>query len=195
MTVYLIRHGKTIANEQHLYCGKTDLSLSEEGRNSLSQLHYPIPKSFRYISSGMRRANETLEILFPDTPFEILSDLREVDFGQFEIRSYEELKDDPAYLEWITGDNEANIPPEGESGEQMTLRTLAAFQHILDDSRDAVIVTHGGVIAALMAHLFPEEQKNRYQWQSPNGGGYCLTFHNGTNHYSPIDFGARPCIK
>ena len=38
---------------------------------------------------------------------------------------------------------------------------------------DAVIVTHGGVIAAIMAHLFPEG-KNRYEWQSPNGGGYVI---------------------
>ena len=28
MTIYLIRHGKTEANEKHLYCGSTDLSLS-----------------------------------------------------------------------------------------------------------------------------------------------------------------------
>ena len=32
MTLYLIRHGNTVANEQHLYCGSTDLSLSPEGR-------------------------------------------------------------------------------------------------------------------------------------------------------------------
>ena len=25
MTIYLIRHGKTEANEKHLYCGSTDL--------------------------------------------------------------------------------------------------------------------------------------------------------------------------
>ena len=41
------------------------------------------------------------------------------------------------------------------------------------DVTDAVIVTHGGVIAAIMAHLVPEG-KNRYEWQSPNGGGYVI---------------------
>ena len=41
---------------------------------------------------------------------------------------------------------------------------------------DAVLVTHGGVIAALMEHLFPQENKNRYQWQSANGGGYRLEY-------------------
>ena len=32
-TICLIRHGKTEANERHLYCGSTDLSLSEKGRD------------------------------------------------------------------------------------------------------------------------------------------------------------------
>ena len=35
MTIYLIRHGKTLANERRLYCGSTELSLSEQGREEL----------------------------------------------------------------------------------------------------------------------------------------------------------------
>ena len=31
-----------------------------------------------------------------------------------------------------------------------------------------------GVIAAIMAHLFPKEEKNRYQWQPSPGGGYVV---------------------
>ena len=40
---------------------------------------------------------------------------------------------------------------------------------------NTVIVTHGGVIAAIMASLFPEEGKNRYQWQPKPGEGYAIT--------------------
>ena len=35
MTIYLIRHGKTSANEKHLYCGSTDLPLSNAGKEEL----------------------------------------------------------------------------------------------------------------------------------------------------------------
>ena len=42
MTIYLIRHGKTEANEKHLYCGSTDLPLSEAGKAELQVLHYDI---------------------------------------------------------------------------------------------------------------------------------------------------------
>ena len=49
-----------------------------------------------------------------------------------------------------------------------------------------MLVTHDGVIAALMEHLFPQENKNRYQWQSPNGGGYLLTFRDGIWAYDTV---------
>ena len=170
MTIYLIRHGKTAANERRLYCGSTDLPLSEHGRAELKELRYDI-RDIRFLTSGMRRANETLELLFGAVSYDTDPRFREVDFGAFEMRGYEELKDDPAYQAWITGDNERSIPPGGESGEQMTRRVLAAFSELREDT---CIVTHGGVIAAIMAQLFPEAGKHRYQWQPKNGHGYII---------------------
>ena len=168
MTLYLIRHGKTAANEQYLYCGSTDLPLSEKGREELAALHYDIA-NVRFLTSGMKRTDETLRILFGDVPFDIDSRFREVDFGVFEMRSYEQLKDNPEYQAWITGDNETNVPPEGESGSQMQQRVLEALTDIREDT---CLVAHGGVIATIMASLFPAEGKNRYQWQPQNGHGY-----------------------
>ena len=170
MSIYLIRHGKTQANAMSLYCGSTDVPLSEEGREELRQIHYHIP-NVRFLTSGMKRTNETLKILFGDVPFEEDPGFREVDFGVFEMYSYEQLKDDPAFRAWCTGDNETNVPPGGESGAQMKARVVKAFSRLPEDT---VLVCHGGVIAAIMAHLFPEEQKTRYEWQPKNGRGYCL---------------------
>ena len=174
MTIILIRHGKTIANEQHLYCGSTDLSLSEAGRNSLQGKTVEVPENCRFLTSGMKRTNETLHILFGDAPYEEDSKFREVDFGIFEMHSYSELKDTPDYQVWCAGDNEANVPPNGESGLQMKQRVLEAFLEIKEDT---VIVCHGGVIAAIMEHLFPEENKTRYDWQPKNGCGYMIKDH------------------
>ena len=170
MTIYLIRHGKTEANEKHLYCGSTDLSLSVAGREELQNIHYNI-NNVRFITSGMKRTNETLQTLFGDIPYEIDPRLREVDFGIFELHSYDELKDTQEYQTWLTGDNEANIPPQGESGEQMKARVLKAFSEIKEDT---CIITHGGVIASIMEHLFPNEGKNRYQWQPKPGTGWIV---------------------
>ena len=171
MNLYLIRHGATRANLEHLYCGSTDLPLSPEGAEALKLLHCPAPRA-RYLTSGMRRANETMEILFPGQAYERDSRFREVDFGIFEMKSYEMLKNDPAYLAWITGDNEKNIPPQGESGEMFRARVLTALETLREDT---VLITHGGVIAAIMEELFPREGKNRYQWQPRPGRGYAVT--------------------
>ena len=173
MTIYLIRHGKTEANEKHLYCGSTDLPLSAAGRQELQNIRYDI-KNVRFLTSGMKRTDETIHILFGNVPYETDPRFREVDFGIFEMHSYDQLKDTLEYQVWLTGDNEVNIPPQGESGVQMKARVMQALSEI---NEDTCIITHGGVIAAIMEHLLPEENKNRYQWQPRPGEGYCITDH------------------
>lgn len=173
----LIRHGRTEANEKWLYCGSTDLPLMEAGREELLALKrdmaYPSAEGMRYAATGLRRTAETLSLLFGPEEAEELPAFREMDFGVFEMRSYEAMKEDPEYLAWITGDNEANVCPGGESGKQMEARVLAAWRE-LERGPDTLLVTHGGPIAAIMAHLFPGEGKNRYEWQPKNGRGYLL---------------------
>jgi len=178
MRLLLLRHGRTEANERHLYCGSTDLPLSEAGRRELSDIKksgsLPGTEGFRFVSSGMRRCAETLGLLFGERESLTLPAFREVDFGDFEMRSYEELKEDPQYITWISGDNEVNVPPRGESGAQMTARVLGGLAALRRENVDTVLVTHGGPIAAIMAYLFPEEGKNRYEWQPKPGHGYLL---------------------
>ncbi len=176
--IILLRHGRTPANDERLYCGSTDISLSQRGREELIFLRencrWPDISGFRAITSGLRRTEETLSILFGDIPFTCCEDLREIDFGAFEMHSYEQLKDDPAYRAWCDGDNEGNIPPGGESGRQMQARVLRSFRELCAAGDDLLIVSHGGPIAAIMAELFPAEGKNRFEWQPENGRGYLL---------------------
>ncbi len=178
MKLILIRHGKTEANEKHLYCGSTDLPLSEGGKSELTErkntVKYPSIDGFRILTSGMLRCEETLGILYGDVPHETNEAFREMDFGAFEMRSYEKMKNDPDYIAWITGDNEANVAPGGESGNLMTERVLESLKRLIADGRDTLIVTHGGVIAAVMVYLFTEEGRNRYEWQPKPGGGYMI---------------------
>ena len=55
----------------------------------------------------------------------------------------------------------------------MEARVLEAWRE-LERGPDTLLVTHGGPIAAIMAHLFPDEGKNRYEWQPKNGRGFLL---------------------
>ena len=175
MRLYLIRHGKTEANEKHLYCGSTDIPLSETGVQELQKYSYDIPRSYRYMTSGMLRTEQTLQCLFGNVNHNQDERFRELDFGTFEMKSYEELKNNEDYQNWIKGDNEKNIPPNGESGQQMTNRVLDGLNQLIQEEQDTVLVTHGGVIACIMNYLFPEENKNRYEWQPKPGHGYLIT--------------------
>ena len=172
--LYLIRHGRTEANEKWLYCGSTDLFLSEKGTEDLKGISYDVPADTLFITSGMRRTEQTLKILFGDVPHRIDDRFREVDFGIFEMKSYESLKEQEDYQAWISGDNEKNVPPKGESGEQMKVRVLEGLQDLFKEECPVVVVCHGGVIAAIMEHLYPLENKNRYLWQPKPGHGYLI---------------------
>lgn len=210
--IYLIRHGETEANIKHIYCGSTDLPLSEAGVKKLrekacgvrmqvlgqggygdSMPEETLEADFicglkrysqtSFITSGMQRTEQTLQMLFGNVPHEEDPRFREIDFGIFEMHSYYDLVDTPEYQEWISGDNEKNICPGGESGKQMETRVMEAFGEIVSREQSlvckasddkTVIVTHGGVIAAIMAKLFPHEHRTRFDWQPAPGCGYMI---------------------
>ena len=181
--IYLIRHGQTVANQQNLCCGKSDVPLSPEGLSALRKLAagggYPDPEGKRLITSGMQRTEQTLEVLFGTREHEVEPAFREMDYGIFELQSYDQLKEREDYQQWQSGDRARNRCPGGESGEDVANRVRPAFDALLADGRDAIVVTHGGIMAAIMSDLYPDSSMERYQWQGENGKGWCIDFENG----------------
>ncbi len=177
MKLTLIRHGITEGNMRRLFYGSTDLPLLPCSVMQLQRMaelgHYP--EAEHYYTSGMLRTEQTFKALYGDLPHGVLSGLREIDFGDFEMKSYEELKDTEAFQAWIDGDNEANICPGGESGDQVTARALHALEPIIARGEDTVIVTHGGVIGGLMQNWFIAEN-GRYTFTPEPGTGYTVEF-------------------
>ena len=190
MKIVLIRHGKTKANENSSYCGSTDLPLSEIGKSEIISMRssgcYPDISQYRVFTSGMKRTEETLACLYGDIQHETLPDMKEMDFGSFEMRNYSELRHDPEYVSWCSGDNQNKCTPGGESGRDMRDRVIACISQLRNDGQDVLIVTHGGPIAAVMDHYFPEEDKNRFQWQPEAGSGYILFFENSRCFWKSI---------
>ena len=99
MKLIIMRHGKTEANEKRLYCGKTDISLSEKGKSELlekkSEFQFPDISGMKIITSGKKRCEETLSLIYGNVPHTSDTAFCEMDFGKFEMRSYEEMKNDP----------------------------------------------------------------------------------------------------
>ena len=189
-TIVLLRHGRTEANERRVYCGSSDLPLSEGGREELIRRRkagaYPDIVGFRVYTSPLRRTEETLECLYGNVAYTVCPELRESDFGVFELRGFEEMKDDADYIAWCSGDNWRNVPPGGESGETMARRVTECFTRLRRQSGDLLLVTHGGPVAAIMCLLFPQEDRPFYRWLPKNGGGYIIMEEGEALSYRPI---------
>lgn len=178
--LYLIRHSLTRANELRLYGGSTDIPLTEKGRAIAIGRRGAIPDCGICVSSGMRRADETLLLMTGRKPDLVLPGLREMDFGAFEMRSYDQLKDDPDYQRWI-GDEVGDVRcPGGENMKDFRARVFRDAGRLLSLECDAACaVCHGGVIVNLMQAWFPDEGRNFYQWQPGPCGGYRIAVDGG----------------
>lgn len=174
MKVLLLRHGETPGNRRRAYIGSTDEPLSPQGREQAQAV--AVPPVERVYGSPMLRCRQTAEILFPGAEYHPVPDLRECDFGAFEGKSYEELKDDPAYRSWIDSGGEGEIP-EGESAPAFRRRCTEAFASLVEDAAgrglsSCAVVCHGGSIMAILAHYSGEG--DFYRWQVKNAAGYFI---------------------
>ena len=175
--ILLLRHGKTPGNTLRQYIGSTDEPLSPEGRAELSEKHYPAANKV-YISS-MLRCRETAELLFPGAVLQPVPDLREMDFGHFEGRSYLDMAEDAEYSAWLASNCEAPIPG-GEKKSDFTERCCAAFLDVLsrDEASRLVFVVHGGTIMAILSR-FGSPERSYYDWSVGNGRGFRLMWESG----------------
>ena len=184
--VILIRHGKTLANEKRLYCGFGDSPLSEAGIKeieSLKHLYEDVGKNAVFINSGLSRTVQTMEILF-NTKGLSYAGLKEMNFGDFEFQSYEQLKDRPDYQNWLE-DTINNKVPSGESFIEMRKRVIDTYNEIIDKFKeydDIVIVCHGGTIFHIIDYLF-DEHKYIYEIQPENGHSYVIDYTNSKLKY------------
>lgn len=170
MRVRLIRHGTTAGNAARRYVGSTDEPLCPEGRAAAEQTKKD-PSLGRVYVSPLLRARETAAILFPNAAQIPVEDLREMDFGDFEGRTADEMANDPAYRAWVD-DLCRGACPNGESQAAFHARVARAFTALLSRADgDLTLVAHGGVIMSVLWQ-FAEPKKDFYDWFTPNLGGY-----------------------
>lgn len=189
----LIRHGKTEANEKHLYCGKSNIPLSEKGIKELNDIKNLIkyPKYNKFFSSGAKRANETLEILYPKKVYYEINEFWEYDFGDFEMKSYDMLKENKEYINWITDKDGQVSCPNGESKIKYRERIKEAFNKFIEKCYKegigtAVLVCHGGTIGTIL-EIFYDCSKSFYEHQPACGRGYTLTLEKKRNGFEIIN--------
>ncbi len=183
--IHLIRHGISEGSNDGKYIGRMDVDLTEEGRkqlkNIMSNESFSYPDVEAVISSPLKRCVETAKIIYPDHNPLIIDDLAEYDFGEFDGKTADELKDSDEFKEWIKGNGDA-FAPHGESNNEFLKRVYLCFKKIVDGIeksgfRSVAIVTHGGVIMTIMEY-FALPECSMHEWLMPNGHGYTLNFNS-----------------
>lgn len=161
-TIFHIRHGQTDWNAAGRLQGVQDIPLNETGRAQADgngralAAHFAEngidPASLSWFASPLGRTRETMERVrsaggLDPKAYTIVPDLREVTFGLWEGKTYDEVaRDDPAGYEAVRADKWNFVPPEGENYVQLSARIA---RWLGQTSGDMVIVSHGGVFRGL----------------------------------------------
>lgn len=151
-TLYFVRHGKVDANG---FIGHTDLPLNSEGIKDVEKLRLKVAEhDFDQIySSQLRRCTETASLLGHEAP-QIRNDLIEVNFGNWEQLTFEEIaRENPELVnEWANRNSDFAFPGgEAISAFHQRMKTLA--KSLFADPADSLLlITHGGVIRHLLCY-------------------------------------------
>jgi alpha-ribazole phosphatase len=155
---WLIRHGEPAEEARHRCYGSLDLGLSDTGRAQMAHVAVYLkdePVAAIYCSPRPR-ALESARILaaIASCPIEVVDDLREIAFGDFEGLAYDEIaaRYPGLYRQWMETPTEIQFP-NGESFSRMSVRVLRAFDAIQREreGQAVAIVSHGGVNRILLA--------------------------------------------
>jgi len=152
----LARHAEIGPEYAGQFVGSTDMPLSSQGKQQAAALAEAIAPlgDASLQASPMRRSVQTVEAFH--SPWQGDDDLREIDFGRWEKRSFDEIAaTEPAeQIEaWNRFDPDFAFPA-GESLAGFLERIARVGDRLASAAqKTAIVVTHGGVIRALICHL------------------------------------------
>jgi broad specificity phosphatase PhoE len=154
MRLLLIRHADPGEEARGRCYGSLDVGLSGRGREQARELAGALAgtRLDAVYASPRRRALETAVALLPEPIVD--ERLRELDFGEFEGRTYEEIAEShpDVYRRWMETPTEVRFPG-GESYAELRSRALEAAAELRagHSGETVAAVTHGGVVRAIVA--------------------------------------------
>lgn len=196
----LVRHGETEANVQQIWQGSLDAPLTARGQQQVTATaHYIVELNKQYpiqafYVSPLPRAQSTAAAIAKAIALQPQIDeaLREFDLGDWEGRSFVELKEkENLWNRWHKDPWFA--PPGGESPRSFNQRAIQAFQQLAEQHQGQTIlaVTHGGLICNVLASWFGAGPDDWRRWEPHNCAVTVLAFNdqrwqavlvNDTNH-------------
>ena len=174
MTLLLVRHAQSSGNASGTIQGWRDEPLTARGREQAAALAERLgrrePRITALYSSTLARARETAAPLAAALGLEVerRAELREYGYGAAEGLSWAEVEQrfGITLVQWGRGELPGEEGPEAFRG-----RVLRCFRELAGRHRDghAAVITHGGVIAAILAHVLGVPDGSWVRMHLPNG--------------------------
>lgn len=170
LELWLIRHGETEGNVSRRIHGITDAPLNALGQRQ-AELLAPRLAGVRFdavYASDLQRAHRTALTALPDAEVRLDRRLREMSYGVFEDRTWEELDaDETAEANHWREDPVGRRVPGGESYGDLWAR-LESFRADLPDDGRIAVFTHGGAIRILLYGLLGKTRRDGLRFSVAN---------------------------
>lgn len=177
MTLWLVRHAQPLIAPGICY-GQLDVGADIQATGeSARALRDVLPKTFRMVSSPLQRCEQLAQALIglqPDLSYKTDARLKEMDFGNWEGRSWAEIAK-PEVDAWTANFATYPVGQTGESVAQFMARVAQAFDALPRDT-DTLWVTHAGVIRAaqlLARGVRHIERADQWPKPAPAFGQWC----------------------
>ena len=165
--LFLVRHGQTVGNVQYVRQGWTEGVLTPLGLQQAEATARYLATCGKTLNalygSPLRRAWRTAEILGQGLGLSPLAHdgLREICFGEAEGLTTEQFaaRYPELYLHWSNRGDTSFTWPGGENRAEFQRRAWRTFEEIVacHKGQSIVLVSHGGTLHVILAHLFPEQ--------------------------------------
>lgn len=181
----LIRHAAIHNTFAHRYIGRRDVHLSSEGQLQALCLAHRLKETKCGIDtlwcSPASRAQQTASPLAEQLQlnYTLQEELQEVDFGRWEGLTFEQIcASDPQQIDSWARLDENFCFPSGESHRHFTRRITQTVTDIHNSTANHLaIVSHGGVIRALICHLVGWANTDIMKFTIKRGGYATLDFY------------------
>lgn len=166
----LVRHGESEGNRLRQFSRDNHIDLTERGVAQAREAGVAIGTRFdlrRIVASPYHRSQRTARLIAAEMchegPIETEHALREREIGALAGAPYSAMRAHPDYVadrfwEWR--------PPGGESLQDVVGRAGPVLDTLVRGEGDVLVVSHGGVMLALRAHV-------EGRWAHPRVSGNC----------------------
>jgi alpha-ribazole phosphatase len=171
----LIRH-TSLAIAPGVCYGQTDVDVAASFEHEAGRTKLKLPdKIDAAFSSPLQRCVKLANALaLGDITFD--ERLKELHFGDWEMQAWDDMPRE-YFDEWAQ--NYADMPPpSGETFRELQLRGISFVEEMLKQyhGKHVVVVTHGGMIRALLAHVLTMELKGLFRFNVDYGSVTQLDF-------------------